>query len=140
MADFKVISHVSETLDDLKEKMERAMKAVALDMEGEAVIEIQSDPARVDTGLLKNSIASGIGGGSVSKSTYSDDAGQQSGTYGGELDEDDDGKVTAYVGTNVEYAGYVHDGTSKMTANRFLRNALDNNKDRYQKMIASLLK
>lgn len=141
MADFKVVSHVPETLDDLKDKMKTAMKAVAEDMEGEAVLEIQSDPVRVDTGLLKNSITSGIGGGSVSKSVYTADSGDGSGSYGGELPDDEDSQVTAFVGTNVEYAKYVHDGTTKLTPpNRFLRNALDNNKDRYKQVISEHLK
>ena len=34
---------------------------------------------------------------------------------------DDD---TAYIGTNVEYGIYVHEGTVKMQANRFLKNAV----------------
>ncbi len=34
-----------------------------------------------------------------------------------------------YVGTNVEYAPYVHYGTRRMKANPFIKNAFDKNKE-----------
>ena len=37
------------------------------------------------------------------------------------------GKAAVYVGTNVNYAIYVHEGTDKMAANRFIKNAVENN-------------
>lgn len=41
-----------------------------------------------------------------------------------------------YVGSNVEYAPYVHEGTSKMAARPFLMNAIEKNKNK----IAELFK
>ena len=45
----------------------------------------------------------------------------------------------AHIGTNVEYAPYVEQGTSKMAAQPFLRPALDNNKSRIEKMIGDVV-
>lgn len=149
MANIEVVSHIPETLEELHDKMKTAMKAVSLDMEGEAKLELASDPQREDTGLLKNSIASGISKEATSISAYSADrtvrkdgskAEITSGSYGGNLPDDGEQAVAAYVGTNVKYAKYVHDGTSRMTANRFLRNALQNNIDRFKAIIEENLK
>lgn len=121
------VDNIAKTIEEKNEAVKAAMLAAANFLEGQAVSEIESDPRRVDTGLLKNSITSGISGESVSKSSYHADRGGGSGTYGGTLPDDGDTKVSAYVGTNVEYAIYVHEGTSRMpTANRFIRNALQN--------------
>ena len=45
----------------------------------------------------------------------------------------------ARVGTNVEYAPYVEQGTSKMAAQPFLRPALDGNRARIQRMIGDVV-
>ena len=50
---------------------------------------------------------------------------------------DDD---TAYIGTNVEYAPYVHDGTMRMSPNPFIKNAMEKNKNQYKKMIEETIK
>ena len=130
------VDNIAKTIEEKNELVKNAMLDAAQFLEGQAVAEIESDPGRVDTGLLKNSITSGIGGESVSKSSYSADSiparhggkpKKQSGTYGGTLPEDDDAKVTLYIGTNVEYAKYVHEGTMRLRpANRFIRNAMQN--------------
>lgn len=43
------------------------------------------------------------------------------------------------VGTNVEYAPYVHNGTSRMPARPFLRNAGEKNKDKIARMFEGLV-
>lgn len=48
--------------------------------------------------------------------------------------------ITAYIGTNVEYAPYVELGTSKMKDRPFLRNALKNHKDEYKEILENELK
>ena len=45
-----------------------------------------------------------------------------------------------YVGTNVPYAIYVHEGTSKMTGDPFLRKALTDNAQRFRSIIESHLR
>lgn len=46
----------------------------------------------------------------------------------------------AYIGTNVEYAPYVELGTYKMAARPFLRNAVANYTDEYQRILEDGLK
>ena len=65
----------------------------------------------VDTGRLKSSL-----------------------TY--EVDEPND---VVIVGSNVEYAPYVHEGTSRMTGRPFISNAVQNYKDDYNEIIAKVL-
>ena len=73
--------------------------------------ELENSPRRVDTGRLKNSIH-------------------------GEVEDGD----TAVISTNVEYAIYVHEGTRKMAANRFIRNGITNNMDEYKGIVEKCLK
>lgn len=73
--------------------------------------ELENPPRRVDTGRLKNSINGYVDGGD-----------------------------TVVVGTNVEYAIYVHEGTRFMAANRFLRNGIQNNIEEYKSVIEKCMK
>lgn len=41
----------------------------------------------------------------------------------------------AYIGTNVEYALYVEEGTQKMAAAHYLRNAATQNTEEYKKLL-----
>ena len=45
---------------------------------------------------------------------------------------DDD---TSYIGTNVEYGKYVEYGTSRMPARPFLKQAVENHKEEYKKLM-----
>lgn len=110
-ANIEVIDNSQEVLDELALKTEAALTAAGLFLEGEAKLELESDPRRVDTGNLRNSISNEV----------------------------DTGEKAVYVGTNVEYGIYVHEGTRKMAANRFLRNAFTNNEDQTQAIIKGVL-
>lgn len=93
-----------------KEAVERALTAVGLHLQGEAAEELENDPRRVDTGRLKGSIS-----------------------YHADSEE-------VVVGTNVEYAIYVHEGTRRMAPNRFLKNAFDRNIEQVKAYILNELK
>lgn len=114
MADITINDHSDEVLRLIYDAFPPALEAVGQFLEGEAVIEIESNPRRVDTGRLRGSITHRTEGGG------------------------DDPSVT--VGTNVEYAIYVHDGTMKMTPNRFLTNALNNNREKIKRYVENALK
>lgn len=78
-------------------------------------IEAESDAARicpVDTGRLRNSITHAV----------------------------DDGEPAAIIGTNVEYASYVHNGTRTRKAQPFLTDAVTQNADKYRRILESSLK
>lgn len=92
------------------EAVRRAMEAVGIHLAGEAADELENSPRRVDTGRLKGSISHRAEDRSVS------------------------------VGTNVEYAVYVHFGTRKMEANTFLKNAFERNMDQVKEYILNELR
>lgn len=171
MSDIEI--HVMDGWEDkLEADIETALEAVGLQAEGYAVLELENNPRRIDTGLLRNSITHAIGGKFPAKKSYrADKATKQkmtntifgvtteytanvskSGTYQGTAPNDKPGQMSVYIGTNVEYAPYVHEGTSsglltklvgkknRMTPNRFLKNALVKHKDEYKTMIEYYLR
>ena len=74
-----------------------------------ATVEIQKEPQRVDTGLLKNSIAYAVVGKSAIPSTYSADGPDKDGvvhegSYSGIAPDEGEDKPYVMIGTNVEYA------------------------------------
>lgn len=101
MANIRINDHSAEYLKDVSNALDAALEAVGIHIEGEAKEELENTPRRIDTGNLRNSITHEVV----------------------------DAEKAVYVGTNVEYGIYVHEGTSKMAPNRFLKNAVERNKD-----------
>lgn len=100
-----------------------------------AKMELQRSPERIDTGLLRNSITWAVSGKPASISGYSADRPSKytgkmpdPGSYSGTAPADTPKTISVYIGTNVEYAYYVHDGTERMAPNRFLKNAISKNR------------
>lgn len=108
--DFSMESHADEYKQALERAKQRALEAIGQQCVSHAKVELSNPPKRIDTGNLRNSISHIVQG----------DA--------------------AYVGTNVEYAIYVHEGTRRMAPNRFLKNAVMNNRDEYQAIAENELK
>lgn len=52
----------------------------------------------------------------------------------------DEPSLTAYIGTNVEYAPYVEYGTSKMAAQPFIKPAVNNHAPEYKAIFQDYLK
>ena len=100
MGDVRIEDHSKEYLRQVNEALDVALEAVGLHIEGEAKEELENTPRRIDTGNLRNSITHQV------------------------IDE-----PAVVVGTDVEYALYVHEGTSRMAPNRYLKNAVDRNRD-----------
>lgn len=69
---------------EFEEKVKTALEAVGMQAEGNAKLEIENLPRRVDTGLLRNSITHKV------------------------IDEN-----SIVIGSNTYYAVYVHEGTGK---------------------------
>lgn len=151
MSDIEI--HVMEGWEEkLDADIESALEAVGLQAEGYAALELENSPRRVDTGLLRNSITHAVGGKPTSKKSYHADKGSSGksassksagmvklGFYSGNAPPDTGKQKSVYIGTNVEYAPYVHDGTKHMTPNRFLKNALEKHKDEYKRMMEHYL-
>lgn len=103
-------NNVGTLLDELEEKKGAALEAVGMAAETYAKLNLESNPRRIDTGNLRNSIAHAPSG--------------------------DD---TMCIGTNVEYAPYVELGTRKMSPSHFLKRAASEHTDEYINVIKAHL-
>lgn len=147
----KIKSNRSAIEKAMDEAIETALDAAGMQAATLARRELQKDPSRIDTGLLRNSITWALGGGAANQSGY---AGSKPSKYTGKMPDPgsysgtapgDHGKQrTVYIGTNVEYAIYVHEGAKfpsgkEMKPNRFLKNAIEENRDELIKIMKDVL-
>lgn len=113
-------------------QIEQALIAVGAKMESNA----KALYVPVDTGRLKNSITFALAGGSAQITNYGPDGGssdEQSKPYTGTAPADPGGKVrSVYVGSNVEYAEEVENGTSGRRGRHYLRDAVNNHIEEYK--------
>ena len=123
---------------ELDKDIERALYAIGVKAVEGAVRAIsgQYTPSNqaVDTGRLRASISfitaggeSGAGAAQVPESKSGDRLNGKAGAN------------TVVVGTNVEYADYVHTGTSKMRERPFLREGIDNTKGDMEDIVKDIL-
>lgn len=110
MSDVKLTDNSQLFLNAKDKAIAVALEAVGLQAEGYAKLELANKPHRIDTGRLRASISH------TAK------------------------RETAYIGTNVEYAIYVHEGKWKMQPNRFLKNAVEKHIAEYKKIAEQYLK
>ena len=108
----RIIIHRDEVERAISQALERALEGVGIFVESEAKDELENDPRRIDTGNLRNSITHDVV----------------------------ESEQAVYVGTNVEYGIYVHEGTVRMSPNRFLKNAVERNADQIKEYIEDALK
>lgn len=99
------VDNTDEIKTIARENLQTALELVAQAAETNAVFEITVLGA-VDTGNLRRNIEHGVMG--------------------------DD---TAVVGTDVKYGKYVEFGTSRMPARPFLKQAVENHKEEYKKLM-----
>ena len=98
-------SNVDKVKRSTQQSIVAALEAIGAHLADEAADELENSPRRVDTGNLKNSM-----------------------THRVVSDEN-----SVYVGTNVNYALYVHEGTSRMSPNRFIKNAVEKNEEQIKR-------
>ena len=131
--------HDDDLLSELEFKKEKALTMVGMQAEGDAKIEIESDPRRVDTGRLRNSItwATTKEHSTPEPTDDNPDASDADGVDSSQAEED-----AVVIGTNVEYAYEIHEGdpSRKLAPNRFLRNAVERNYETYRKIIDDVMK
>jgi HK97 gp10 family phage protein len=130
MVDVKIENNTAKVLGEFGSAMGRALYAIGVEAQGD-VVKYMSKPDFtgrdiVDTGRLRGSI-----------SFVTPDA--ESGVYDNNADSSDalSGKGeenTVIIGTNVEYANYVNNGTRKQRARKFMENGIEPNWDKYQKI------
>lgn len=140
-------SNTKEAKERMQRAVDRYLEEAGKHLEGEAKKAIEADPRRVDTGLLRNSITFAVYGRQANISSYTSDATDKNGDpvdpieeggYVGLAPGESEGKAV-YIGTNVEYAMYVHEGTSKMAPNRFIKNAIEWNRQQLKTMAESII-
>ena len=137
-----------EILEKSDEAVERALEACGLKAEGYA-----ARLCPVDTGLLRNSIVSAVGGKEPSKTKYVADRAQskyaskkkkkgskskkekKSGEYTGQIAPERYGIPYVIVGTNVEYARKI-----EFSEKSYLRPALEDHIDQYKRIFDNELK
>ena len=138
-AEVEMHFHTDELMEELEFLEEKALVAVGGEAEGDAKIEIESSPRRVDTGRLRNSItwATLKQASQVESTPDNPDAGSEDGLTSAQAEE-----KSVVIGTNVEYAAEVHEGRAKpkLDPNRFLRNAVERNNEKYRTIIDQTLK
>ena len=139
-----------------EEAMMKAARMIGGSVEGHA-----KELCPYDTGLLRNSITFAIGGEAPAIGGYVADRPDnegvvRSGKYEGSAPADDPGKVSVYIGTNVEYAPYLELGHSQqvgrfvpaikkrlkapwVAARPFLRPALENNRQEIEQILLNCL-
>ena len=92
------------------------------------------DPA-VDTGRLRASISFVTASGEKGDGGYIAPNSKQSDKVSGEAPEN-----AVIVGSNVEYAEFVHNGTSRMPGRPFLREGIEQTKDDMQRQVEKIFK
>lgn len=130
MADSDFESHVDDIIASKNAALRRAAEIIGGTAEGYA-----AELCPVKTGLLRNSITHAISGEAVRKKVYKANKGGKRGSYQGILfAEDGDGKISVYIGTNVQYAPIVELGMpgSKRIPKPYLRPAINNHIAEYR--------
>ena len=144
----KMKSNAAFVLAQSDRQVRAALIAMGTQAEGHAKDELLNVPERVDTGLLRNSITYAISGEEPRIKSYRGDnpsryrpkAPIPEGSYAGQAPSAPSHRTAVWIGTNVEYAIYVHDGTVNMTANRFIKNAITKNRKEYKEIAKAYLK
>lgn len=130
-------THVDELYRMLDPAVKRTLKLMGMKAE-EYSKKLITGKGAVDTGLLRNSVTWAIGGEEAHKKNYKSRKDKKTGNYKtGSYSGTSPKKKQpcVYLGTNVKYAGYVEFGTSKMPERSFIREAIEENKDEYQKIV-----
>ena len=126
--------NIEQAKQEIQQRARKALTAIGIQASSLARTELQKSPSRIDTGLLRNSITYALDGEGTAISSYSADKASRysgktppSGSYGGTTPKEPEGRQAVYIGTGVKYGIYVHEGTDRMSPNRFLKNAVENN-------------
>jgi HK97 gp10 family phage protein len=140
-ADIKFEDNSDEVLKELERRKSIILEALGEEAEGNAVTEINKlvydtpeSPNYVRTGFLKNSITHATK--KKDGESYSVDGNGDYHKVNMSWGEDD----SVVIGSALEYASYVELGTSKMAPRPFLKNAIENYKNDYKRIVEDGLK
>lgn len=142
--EFKITDNSKMFIAAKNERVRAALTAVGI----QAVSHVQRNytaNGRVDTGLLRNSIAYAISGEQPSTDSYSGTTGQKTGrpgskgAYNGTVPADEPNKPAVYVGTNVDYALYIEEGTRNNAGTHDIKSAMTDNLSEYKGIFKKVL-
>ena len=147
MADIEFTDNSRRALSELNEVVDRILEAWGATGERNAKLELESDPRRIDTGLLRNSITYAVSGSAPNITTYQSNATDkhdnpvdiQTGTYSGTAPIQGRGAKAVYIGTNVLCSPYVHEGVRGVPPNRFIKNGIANHKEDFKTIMKNEL-
>lgn len=140
----KIEDHSNEFLAAFEQATEAALEAIGNQAASHAKQNLNRDPKRIDTGLLRNSITHALGGKGAAQSTYKADTGGRTGSYSGNAPADGAYEKTVYIGSNTSYAVYVHEGHNlpngkRVAPNRFLKDAVSEHGAEYRRILQQYL-
>lgn len=102
--------HTNEVIAAKNAAVEAALEEIGMLCEGYAKVHLESNPRRIDTGNLRNSITHKMKGNNA-----------------------------VVVGSPVEYAKYVEYGTSKMAPNDYIRSSVRDHLQEYKAVLEEKL-
>lgn len=152
MSDVRIKDNSPEFMAQLYDEVDAALEEVGIFLESEAKkllnrpMPHKSEPTPrpyIDTGLLRNSITHAVSGKHPAITSYRGDnssrynptAGVPSGKYSGSAPNDPKEHKAVYIGTNVKYAEYIHEGTARTQPNRYLKDAVTMNEKQVREQI-----
>lgn len=114
-------------LKEMREQVEKALKAIGAEAEGYAQEECPVDTSRLKNSLTWATTSANSAGGKIP---------QDSAPHGTPKEN------TVYIGTNVEYAPYVELGDASHVVGKahFLRDSIANHGDRFKAILEAALK
>lgn len=146
-SDVRIEDHTADFFRSFDDKLETALEAIGAHIEGEAkeILTNRSMPHKngedrpnMDTGFLRNSITYALDGEAPHTSEYKADKGGMHGWYSGTAPKEGGHSRSVYIGSNVEYAAYIHEGTSRTSPNRFLKDAVTENQDQISRILKDM--
>lgn len=135
MSDIKITDNTEAFRTALDKAIRNGLEAIGMTAETHAK-ENLTDNGNVDTGRLRNSITYAISGEKANIDTYTDDEGN---TYSYSGTAPNDKQLAVYIGTNVEYGGFVELGTSRSKPYPFLKPAATEHPEEYRRIFKAAL-
>lgn len=137
---FKVEIEIENNSEEIKKALEEAIEKCLYAMgvkavEGAVTAISKGETQAVDTGRLRASISFITAGGEQGASEQTSTASKSGDKLSGNAEPN-----CVYVGSNVNYAEYVHNGTSRMGARPFLRRGIENVKEEMKEQVLGILK
>lgn len=147
MADIEFTDNSRRALSELNEVVDRILESWGITGERNAKLELENNPRRIDTGLLRNSVTYAVSGSAPNISSYQSDSQDKhgnavdikTGTYSGTAPIQGRGTKAVYIGTNVEYSPYVHEGVRGVPPNRFIKNGIANHTEDFKTIMKNEL-